>query len=82
MAERRGGPSGLSPTAAIIVTRVRHPPVRTTRATVLFADLRGYMGMSDFQPLESCRSWTSSSALWRSRSRLAAAGYFTWPAMG
>jgi adenylate cyclase len=50
MAERRGGPSGLSPTAAIIVTRVRHPPVRTTRATVLFADLRGYMGMAERLP--------------------------------
>jgi adenylate cyclase len=50
MAERQAGPSGLSPTAAIIVTRVRRAPVRTTRATVLFADLRGYMGMAERLP--------------------------------
>ena len=50
MAERRGGASGLSPTAGIIVTRVRRAPVRTTRATVLFADLRGYMGMAERLP--------------------------------
>ena len=50
MAERQAGPSGLSPTAAFIVTRVRTPPVRTTRATVLFADLRGYVGMAERLP--------------------------------
>jgi adenylate cyclase len=50
MAERQAGPSGLSPTAAFIVTRVRTSPVRTTRATVLFADLRGYVGMAERLP--------------------------------
>jgi adenylate cyclase len=50
MAERQAGPSGLSPTAAFIVTRVRTSPVRTTRATVLFADLRGYVGMAEHLP--------------------------------
>ena len=43
-------PSELSPTAAFIVTRVRTSPVRTTRATVLFADLRGYVGMAERLP--------------------------------
>ena len=50
MAERQAGPSGLSATAAFIVTRVRTSPVRTTRATVLFADLRGYVGMAERLP--------------------------------
>ena len=50
MTERQAGYSGLSPTAAFIVTRVRTSPVRTTRATVLFADLRGYVGMAERLP--------------------------------
>jgi adenylate cyclase len=33
-----------------MVTRVRTSPVRTTRATVLFADLRGYVGMAERLP--------------------------------
>ena len=50
MAERLAGSSGVTPTAAFIVTRVRTSPVRTTRATVLFADLRGYVGMAERLP--------------------------------
>jgi adenylate cyclase len=50
MTERQAGYSGLSPTAAFIVTRIRTSPVRTTRATVLFADLRGYVGMAERLP--------------------------------
>jgi len=47
MAERRGGAGRLGPTALITVTRVRPAAVRTVRATVLFADLRGYTGMAE-----------------------------------
>jgi adenylate cyclase len=47
MAERRGGPGRLRPTASMTVTRVRSAAVRTVRATVLFADLRGYTGMAE-----------------------------------
>src|ERR1700679_2076241 len=47
MAERRGGAGRLGPTASITVTRVRPAAVRTVRATVLFADLRGYTGMAE-----------------------------------
>jgi len=46
MAERRGGP-GVRPTVSMTVTRVRSAAVRTVRATVLFADLRGYTGMAE-----------------------------------
>jgi adenylate cyclase len=45
---RRGGRSRLRPTGTIIVTRVRPPEAaRSARATVLFADLRGYTGMAE-----------------------------------
>src|SRR5882724_10893754 len=44
--EPRGGSSRLRPAGTIIVTRVRPAAVRTTHATVLFADLRGYTGMA------------------------------------
>jgi adenylate cyclase len=45
---RRGGRSRLRPTGTIIVTRVRLPEAaRSARATVLFADLRGYTGMAE-----------------------------------
>jgi adenylate cyclase len=38
----------LRPTSTLLVTRIRAPaPVRTARATVLFADLRGYTGMAE-----------------------------------
>jgi adenylate cyclase len=50
MAERQAGSSGVTPTAAFIVRQVRTSPVRTTRATVLFADLRGYVGMAERLP--------------------------------
>ena len=48
--ERRGGRPRLRP-AGITVTRVRAPAgVRVARATVLFADLRGYTGMAERIP--------------------------------
>ena len=46
--ERRGGRSSRLRPAGIIVTRIRPPPaVHAVRATVLFADLRGYTGMAE-----------------------------------
>ena len=46
--ERRGGRSPRLRPAGIIVTRVRPPTgVYAARATVLFADLRGYTGMAE-----------------------------------
>ena len=50
MAEQRGGPDRLHPTGSITVTRVRPTAVQTVRATVLFADLRGYTGMAELLP--------------------------------
>ena len=50
MTERRGVPSRLRSTAAMIVTRVRPATARTVRAAVLFADLRGYTGMAERLP--------------------------------
>jgi adenylate cyclase len=47
MAEWQDGPGRVRPTASITVTRVRPAAVRTVRATVLFADLRGYTGMAE-----------------------------------
>lgn len=46
--ERRAGRSPRLRPAGIIVTRVRSPAaVHAARATVLFADLRGYTGMAE-----------------------------------
>jgi len=46
--ERRAGRSPRLRPAGIIVTRVRAPAaVHAARATVLFADLRGYTGMAE-----------------------------------
>lgn len=39
--------TGLRPAGQIIVTRVRPPAARIARATVLFADLRGYTGLAE-----------------------------------
>jgi adenylate cyclase len=47
MAERRGGPGRVRPMGSMTLTRVRSAAVRTARATVLFADLRGYTGMAE-----------------------------------
>jgi adenylate cyclase len=52
--ERRVGRSSRLRPAGIIVTRIRPPPaVHTARATVLFADLRGYTGMAERLPAVS-----------------------------
>lgn len=52
--ERRVGRTSRLRPAGIIVTRVRPPPaVHTARATVLFADLRGYTGMAERLPAVS-----------------------------
>jgi adenylate cyclase len=52
--ERRVGRSSRLRPAGIIVTRIRPPPaVHAARATVLFADLRGYTGMAERLPAVS-----------------------------
>jgi len=52
--ERRVGRTSRLRPAGIIVTRIRPPPaVHTARATVLFADLRGYTGMAERLPAVS-----------------------------
>ena len=40
----------MRPTASMTVTRVRPAAVHTVRATVMFADLRGYTGMAENLP--------------------------------
>jgi adenylate cyclase len=52
--ERRVGRTSRLRPAGIIVTRIRPPPaVHAARATVLFADLRGYTGMAERLPAVS-----------------------------